>query len=282
MNDWLYPVNPRSDTWGYFWDDGEPISPQDLLSGQAAERENADIVGTRQSWRLPRRLSGFGAGDLVWVRESQPVAAIVGVGRVITDPEPDPDGRGLRFQVDFAGLACRRLAHAPFAIELTTRLQTVRRPDPAELSQLRSHMPDSLVVSDTSPVGKVRRAQLVTQRQGQAAFRDSLLDAYGAQCAVTGCDVPAALQAAHIQPYDGHATNVVENGLLLRADIHNLFDLGMLWVDDDLHIRVCDALLDSQYGSLDRRMLTLPHKAEHRPNSRRLARHRREIADQVA
>lgn len=61
-------------------------------------------------------------------------------------------------------------------------------------------------------------------RQGQKKFREKLLGAYEFRCAVTGTAIMATLQAAHIVPYKGPQTNSVQNGLLLRADIHNLFD----------------------------------------------------------
>ncbi|PNQ53824.1 HNH endonuclease, partial [Vibrio agarivorans] len=64
-------------------------------------------------------------------------------------------------------------------------------------------------------------------RQGQAAFREMLLAEYG-RCLVSGCKVSHAIEAAHIVPYMGEATNSIENGLLLRADIHTLFDLGLI------------------------------------------------------
>lgn len=68
----------------------------------------------------------------------------------------------------------------------------------------------------------------VARRMGQAKFRRELLRAYQGQCAVTGCDVSAVLEAAHILPYRGKETNHVTNGLLLRSDIHMLFDQGLL------------------------------------------------------
>ncbi|WP_200883691.1 HNH endonuclease [Archangium violaceum] len=52
--------------------------------------------------------------------------------------------------------------------------------------------------------------------------------AYGGRCALTDCEEPRVLEAAHIFPYHGPQTNHVTNGLLLRADLHVLFDLGLL------------------------------------------------------
>src|ERR1700722_13605652 len=69
---------------------------------------------------------------------------------------------------------------------------------------------------------RIRRT--IVQRRGQAKFRNALLEAYGSRCAISGCGALEVLEAAHICPYQGSATNHVTNGLLLRADIHTLFD----------------------------------------------------------
>jgi len=76
-----------------------------------------------------------------------------------------------------------------------------------------------------------RRMAEVVQRRGQGAFRAKLMEAYEGRCAITGCDAREALEAAHIARYSGAASNDPRNGLLLRADLHNLFDLGLIAVD---------------------------------------------------
>lgn len=70
--------------------------------------------------------------------------------------------------------------------------------------------------------------QAIVRRQGQPELRKRLLKAYGGRCAVTDCDVEATLEAAHITPYRGEHTNHASNGVLLRADIHTLFDCHLL------------------------------------------------------
>lgn len=62
-------------------------------------------------------------------------------------------------------------------------------------------------------------------REGQPAFRGALILAYAGECAITGCAVTDLLDAAHIARYSGPKSNVTANGLLLRTDIHKLFDL---------------------------------------------------------
>lgn len=78
---------------------------------------------------------------------------------------------------------------------------------------------------------RVRALAEVARRQGQGQFREALLTAYSGRCAITGCDVVQVLDAAHIQPYRGAHTNITPNGLLLRSDIHALFDLGLIAID---------------------------------------------------
>ncbi len=73
--------------------------------------------------------------------------------------------------------------------------------------------------------------RIVQQRLGQGAFRLLVTEAYGRRCAFTGERTLPALQAAHIKPYAASGPHRVQNGLLLRADIHQLFDSGYLTVD---------------------------------------------------
>lgn len=99
----------------------------------------------------------------------------------------------------------------------------------------------------------------IIDRQGQAQFRDALMKAYDGRCAETNCDSPAALEAAHIRPYRGEHTNIVANGLLLRADIHGLFDLGLLAVNPETRaVVISDLLPGDHYKPLHDRPLNLP------------------------
>ena len=91
----------------------------------------------------------------------------------------------------------------------------------------------------------------IVQRRGQHKFRKSLIAAYGGHCAITGCSVAPLLEAAHITPYLGPETNAVTNGLLLRADIHTLWDLGLIAVDPKAHtVWVSAEITDSTYQAL--------------------------------
>lgn len=132
---------------------------------------------------------------------------------------------------------------------------------------------DALPQFDPDQCGdaRTRRLRAVVARQGQADFRHALLDAYGGRCAMSDCAVDAVLEAAHIIAYDGPATNHVQNGLLLRADLHTLFDAGLISVEPETYLIVVDASIrSSEYGQHHGRRLRLPIAAEQRPSRRAL------------
>ena len=93
--------------------------------------------------------------------------------------------------------------------------------------------------------GRRKIERLVVLRQGQKKFRKSLLESYEGRCAISGCNVQQVLEAAHIMPYLGEETNHVENGLLLRADLHTLFDLGKIKIDAQYRIIAPDQIIDT-------------------------------------
>lgn len=72
---------------------------------------------------------------------------------------------------------------------------------------------------------------LIKPRLGQGAFRIAVTDAYRRQCAISGGRVLPALEAAHIKPYGAGGTHDVNNGILLRTDIHRVFDTGYATID---------------------------------------------------
>jgi putative restriction endonuclease len=83
---------------------------------------------------------------------------------------------------------------------------------------------------------------LTRGRLGQGAFRVLVTDAYERRCAVTGEKTLPVLEAAHIKPYAENGPHRVSNGILLRSDLHKLFDLGYLTVTPDLRLQVSPRL----------------------------------------
>lgn len=114
----------------------------------------------------------------------------------------------------------------------------------------------------------------INLRRGQPEFRTKLLKAYGNRCAVTGCDCPDALEAAHIHPYCGKDTNHTQNGLLLRSDIHTLFDLGRIGFDPVTgKVIVSASLRGTVYEKLEQESLRSPLQSKDRPNAVVLRKH---------
>ncbi len=106
----------------------------------------------------------------------------------------------------------------------------------------------------------------ICRRQGQANFRRILLEVYENKCAVTRSSIPETLEAAHIIPYKGSSTNHIQNGILLRADIHTLFDLDLLRIDENYLIHIDKSIEDIEYRKFDGKYLRLPNNAEIHPS----------------
>jgi putative restriction endonuclease len=123
---------------------------------------------------------------------------------------------------------------------------------------------------------KYGEPQLIRPRLGQGSFRVLVTDAYKRKCAITGENTLVALEAAHIVPYSEHGDHDVRNGLLLRADFHRLFDVGLVSVTPDLRIRVSPRIRETWFNGkvyyrLDGQPLSvIPEAQELRPDPDRL------------
>lgn len=79
---------------------------------------------------------------------------------------------------------------------------------------------------------------LAKRRLGQGAFRIAVTDTYERRCAITNEHTLPVLEAAHIRPVSEGGVHSVTNGLLLRSDVHTLFDRGYVTVGPDYKFRV--------------------------------------------
>lgn len=114
----------------------------------------------------------------------------------------------------------------------------------------------------------------IVRRQGQPQFRKSLLKAYNSRCVITGCDAEQVLEAAHIIPYLGPDTNHPSNGLLLRADIHTLFDLHLLSIDPETKtVLIAKSLANTCYSQLAGKHLQPPLPDASEPNTEAIKQH---------
>ncbi len=112
----------------------------------------------------------------------------------------------------------------------------------------------------------------IVQRRGQQKFRKTLIAAYRGHCVITGCSVTPLLEAAHITPYLGPETNSVTNGLLLRADIHTLWDLGLIAVNpESWTVWVSPEITDLTYQNLTGAPLAPPVDPAQSPSGAAMA-----------
>jgi putative restriction endonuclease len=95
-----------------------------------------------------------------------------------------------------------------------------------------------VVPSSVETLGRYGDPRLVQPRLGQATFRIAVLDAYRRACAVTGEHSLPAIEAAHIRSCAQDGPHEIRNGLLLRADLHRLFDTGYITVTPELCLEV--------------------------------------------
>jgi putative restriction endonuclease len=122
---------------------------------------------------------------------------------------------------------------------------------------------------------------LVAPRLGQGSFRVVVTDAYERRCAVTAERVLPVLEAAHIRPYAQGGAHRVDNGLLLRSDLHTLFDRGYLTVTPALQLEVSRRIREDfengrDYYALHGRALRAPTRAADRPAAEFLLWHNEE------
>ena len=130
------------------------------------------------------------------------------------------------------------------------------------------HMP----VQPSSGLSESRYGEptLIYPRLGQGTFRVAVTDFYERRCAVTGEKTLPILDAAHIRPFAAGGAHAVSNGLLLRTDVHRLFDLGYVTVSDEGRFEVGLRLREDfengrDYYSMHGRSIFLPADSRYRP-----------------
>jgi hypothetical protein len=121
--------------------------------------------------------------------------------------------------------------------------------EPPEASQTITEAPDD----DSAEKQLKARAD----RKGQGKFRDNLMRVYGGRCCITGVAIPEVLDACHIEPHAHAGVNHSTNGLLLRADLHDLFDSDLIGIHPEaLEVHVDPRLASTEYGELAGKVLS--------------------------
>jgi putative restriction endonuclease len=113
--------------------------------------------------------------------------------------------------------------------------------------------------------------QSITPRLGQGTFRVAVTEAYSRACAITYEHSLPALEAAHIRPHANRVPHAVSNGLLLRADLHRLFDQGYITVTPEYRVEISHRLKEDyqngrSYYPLHGTLVHLPGAIQEKPN----------------
>ena len=179
---------------------------------------------------------------------------------------------GLAFVDDYDDITRTFLLHGPVNATSSTEDWGTVVDLPAESSAPAWFLDDSdpLMWQDE----RLTRLGVGVVREVQSRFRELLLDAYAGACAITPYDARPALDGAHILPFVGKLSDTARNGLLLRSDVHRLFDRFLLTVNtDEMTCVVSTKLEKTRYSELDGVSLILPKDERLWPSARHLALH---------
>ncbi len=241
---YLYPITETSE-YSIGSDHGTDI-PTFLKSARHGE------VAT---WRLATNFRQINEGDFLWVYLARPYGtAIKVVGRIEREPFCHPEWNEWACKIKWDGHLSSNLIDHPIPYSVfKQRVWAAATGANSDTSAILDKWLDGVRPAEARPID--REVQLkrreVKVRQGQRAFRQNLFATQGGRCAVTGCGQDDVLQAAHVKAVSKGGRHSTTNGLLLRADIHNLFDSGKLIIDDSFTVRVKQDVTDPEYRRLD-------------------------------
>lgn len=254
-----------------------------LIGQKDSYRQYAKVLGRYENARAARAIWGA-EGPEDEVREylfflSEPIALGLPYAE-LADYLPGnveaftrvPDEAMERIEADFGSVerfARRRLLNTAVGGPILDMSGMIRISE-RDMAKLQLFEPQN------SKDGRQAVVDTIIKRRGHPGFRQALLDAYEHRCAITSFNAPDALEAACIVPFRGKFTHHPSNGLLLRADIHTLFDLGKIAIDTGtMSVVMTDDLMQTNYRILAGRPLRYPKEETHRPSSEALDLHRR-------
>lgn len=123
---------------------------------------------------------------------------------------------------------------------------------------------------------------LIRPRRGQGAFRLLVTEIYGRRCAITRERTLPALEAAHIRPYAEGGQHIGSNGILMRRDVHSLFDAGYVTVTPNYRFEVSKRIREEfengrDYYALHGSPVTVPERSELHPDKEALEWHNQKL-----
>ena len=154
-------------------------------------------------------------------------------------------------------------------------------------ARLQFSLPNATVeigslVQPASEQGERYRMSQTKHRLGQGTFRTLVTEAYHWRCAATGERTLPVLEAAHIKPFAESGPHDVRNGVLLRSDLHTLFDLGYITISPDYRLEVSGKIKEEyengrEYYALQGKAIALPEQRAQQPLQKFLDWHNRQV-----
>nr|WP_207648990.1 HNH endonuclease [Caldicoprobacter faecalis] len=145
------------------------------------------------------------------------------------------------------------------------------------------HYEEADRVEEYVNVNRYGAPTIVYPRIGQGTFKVLVTEAYNRRCAISGEKTLPALEAAHIKPYSKGGIHSVKNGLLLRRDLHTLFDRGYITIDENLYIVVSKRIKEDYGNGRDyyafhgKKLSVIPNNANERPDPQFLRWHNENV-----
>ena len=156
-------------------------------------------------------------------------------------------------ELDLQPIAGKMAEPQESVADLFIRFMQARRPHP------EGDLPPELGFVPTLVDTREKITRSIASRRGQRSFRNRLIRRYGPSCMISRCGLIDIVEAAHIWPYRGAKDNHPDNGLLLRADIHTLFDLDLLGIQpDSMTVRLHPDIWGAGYDCFSDLPLHLP------------------------
>jgi len=269
---YLYPLNPKNKEGFVLRRRGKQVPTSREGFFEVVDYESLD------KWGVSKNASKIQIGDTIWVHFALPYSELGAVGRVEREAKWQPDWGRDAIWIRWDKELTEKLNKNPI------RLLTYRQVPQFSATTANSRTANVLnrwLATKRTPEAKSRdekvrfRTAEVEQRVGQPEFRAELMLAYGNRCAVSGCETPEVLQAAHIQPVKLSGSHSVSNGLLLRADLHNLFDRGLLTISARYVISIDpEVRRDATYRRFHgKKLQVLPEVTTKRPSRTLLEKH---------
>ena len=236
------------------------------IKGEEVEQYEDELIGDILEWQGQKGQSSFNEEVINHQRDNREIHLFY---RRRRDEYID---NAFKYEGEFVLLTIRAKNEDNYKL---VKAIFVRKESKSEYIEKEDKL-DQEKLNDEAKAIRYRENARRKYRTGQAEMRKRLLEAYSNKCAVTSCDVPGALEAAHIfDATSGRESMKTQNGLLLRRDIHRLFDIGFISLDNDYRLLLSKKLENGYYEEYNGKKINLPENVELYPDVTELEKHRK-------